>query len=423
MIRFLLSGVLRDRARSAFPLCIVSIGVFLTVVFSGWMDGIFGDMVDLSARFTTGHVRVVTRAYAQNESQLPNDLALIESESLLGELQSMYPGMEWARRIRFGGLADVADENGETKRQGPFSGLAVDLFSREGGEVERLSLERSLARGGLPERSGEALLSEEFAGQLGLKIGDEFTLFSSTMYGAMSFRQYRLAGTVRFGSTALDRGGLVVDLKDAQDALDMTDAAGEVLGFFRDGLYDDEAAARNVVDFNSRADTNDEFAPVMLRLKEQKQLAGIIDYMENLDALLTGIFILIMSVILWNTGLLGGLRRHSEFGVRLALGEDKRRLYGSLVIESALIGVMGSAAGTLAGLACLWYLQEYGLDFGGMMKSASMMLPTVYRARITPETFFIGFIPGVFSMVAGTMLSGLGIFRRNTAALFKELEV
>mgnify|MGYP003672062703 FL=1 len=52
-----------------------------------------------------------------------------------------------------------------------------------------------------------------------------------------------------------------------------------------------------------------------------------------------------------------------------------------------------------------------------------MMMPTVMRAKVTPNLYFIGFIPGVFAMVFGNMLSGIGIYKRETASLFKELEV
>ena len=64
MISFLFKGIIRDPQRSRLPVIIISIGVFLTVVLSAWMKGVLGDMVDLSAIFNTGHVRVITRAYA-----------------------------------------------------------------------------------------------------------------------------------------------------------------------------------------------------------------------------------------------------------------------------------------------------------------------------------------------------------------------
>lgn len=38
------------------------------------------------------------------------------------------------------------------------------------------------------------------------------------------------------------------------------------------------------------------------------------------------IFIVAMSIVLWNAGLMGSLRRYGEIGIRLAMGEDKRHL-------------------------------------------------------------------------------------------------
>jgi putative ABC transport system permease protein len=46
----------------------------------------------------------------------------------------------------------------------------------------------------------------------------------------------------------------------------------------------------------------------------------------------------------------------------------------------------------------------------------------VFRARITPETWYIGFVPGFLSTQLGALLAGIGIYRRQTAQLFKELE-
>jgi putative ABC transport system permease protein len=51
------------------------------------------------------------------------------------------------------------------------------------------------------------------------------------------------------------------------------------------------------------------------------------------------------------------------------------------------------------------------------------MIPNVVHARITITDFYLGFIPGVISTLVGTMLSGIGIYKRKTAQLFKELEV
>jgi len=66
---------------------------------SAYLKGVFSDITDMNAKFTTGHVKILTRAYAENEEQVPNDLALIDTKKLIAELQSEYPYMEWVERI------------------------------------------------------------------------------------------------------------------------------------------------------------------------------------------------------------------------------------------------------------------------------------------------------------------------------------
>lgn len=424
MIRFLIKGIVRDRSRSLLPIFVVAAGVFLTVLLSAYTRGVFNDIIDLNANFTTGHVKITTRAYAENAAQLPNDLALLDVSEILSELNKQYPNMEWVERIRFGGLIDVPDDKGETRMQGPAVGQAFDLISADTEEPQRLNLAKSLRQGRLPQSPGEALLSDDFAQKLQVSPGDEVTLFGSTMEGSMAFHNFTIVGTVSFGATALDRGAILVDLADAREALDMQDAAAEILGYFQEGGYDDDRAQEVVASFNAAYDNDpDEYAPVMQRLKQQNDLGSMMDTSENMRFILVSVFIFAMSIVLWNAGLLGGLRRYTEFGLRLAIGEPKKHIYRTLLYEAVVIGLIGSVFGTLLGLGAAYYLQEVGLDFSSLMKNSSMMIPQVYRAEITPDVFYIGFIPGLFSMVLGTAISGLGIYRRQTAMLFKEMEV
>ncbi|MEX1239545.1 MAG: ABC transporter permease, partial [Cyclobacteriaceae bacterium] len=157
--------------------------------------------------------------------------------------------------------------------------------------------------------------------------------------------------------------------------------------------------------------------------RDQAGMAEYMDYSSTVGSVMIFVFVLAMSVVLWNAGLLGGLRRYREFGVRLALGEEKNHLYATLIYEGILIGAIGSVTGTLVGLGISYYFQEIGIDVSGSLKNSSLMMPAVIRASITPTAFYIGFIPGLFSMVLGNALSGAGIYKRNTANLFKELEV
>ncbi|NPD44062.1 ABC transporter permease [Lentimicrobium sp. S6] len=424
MIKFLLKGILGDKNRSLLPIIIISIGVMLTIFLSGYMRGAMGDMIEQNARFQTGHVKVMSRVYAENESQMPNDLALLGVSEIQSQLEEDFPDVEWVDRIRFGGLLDVPDANGETKGQGPSAGMALELFSKNTGEVQRLNMEQSIVRGEIPSKKGEALIGEDFATKLDISIGDRITFMGTTMNGSMTFADFVVSGTIRFGSAALDRGILIIDISDARYMLDMEDAAGEIIGFLGEGLYVDEKATEIAQEFNEKyAGINDEFAPLMLRLRDQNNLDSYLEYVDGFASMFVTIFVLVMSIVLWNTGLLGGLRRYQEFGIRLALGEEKGHIYRSLIYEAILIGIIGSIVGTTLGLLGTWYMQVVGIDITGMMQNSTMLMPNVLRSKFTPELLYIGFIPGLVAMVLGNMLSGIGIYKRETATLFKELEV
>jgi putative ABC transport system permease protein len=424
MIRFLFKGLLRDRQRSLLPAIVVAAGVMLTVFLVCYLTGILGDFADFNARFSSGHVKIMTRAYADNLSQRPIDLAMVGVNEVLEEVQQDYPEMTWVLRTQFGGLLDVPDENGETRTQGPTIGIAIDMLTPGSKELERLNLEDILVKGHLPSGPGEILISDQFAENLGVAPGDKVTLMGSTMYGAMSFYNFTIAGTIRFGVAVMDRGAIIVDISDAQAALDMQDAAGEILGYLPGGHYIGEEADAVCASFNKKySDPADEYSLVMLKLTDQDEfLGGYLDLVDSAAFIIVFIFVLAMSIVLWNTGLIGGLRRYGEVGVRLAIGETKGHIYKSMIYESALIGLIGSGVGTILGLMFAYWVQEKGIDIGSMMKGATMMMPGKFHAKIVPEAYYLGFIPGLFSSTLGTMLSGIGIYRRKTASLFKELE-
>ncbi len=83
MIIFILKGLMRDRSRSLFPVLMVTAGVFLTVFLYCFMEGAMGDLISSTAKFDTGHVKVMTKAYKELSDQIPNDLAIMVLEGFL----------------------------------------------------------------------------------------------------------------------------------------------------------------------------------------------------------------------------------------------------------------------------------------------------------------------------------------------------
>ena len=426
MIKFLTKGILRDRSRSLFPILVITLTVAMIIAFQGFITGAFNGFFRDTAVVSTGHMKIMTRAYEEENLLLPNDLALLETDQLIEKLSKEYPDHFWTPRITFVGLLDIPDENGETLEQGPTFALGIELFSPSSRQIEIWDLKRKLTAGSLPRKANEVLLSTKLANRLGIKIGESVTFIGSTMHGSFSTFNYYVAGTFSLNMGPVDKEMMIVDISGARLALDMEDAASEILGYTHSLYYEDQPTVVLSQNFNvNNSDSTDIFSPIMLALRDSNQMGDMVDFNNAAMALILGIFLVIVMIVLWNMGLMNNLRRYGEIGMRLAIGESKGQVFRSMIMEAVIIGFIGSIVGTVMGLGITYYLQEVGIDYSkGLenLSSTSLVISNVFYAQVTPDLYYIGFIPGVFATVLGTMLAGRAIYKREMAQLFKELE-
>jgi len=427
MIRFLIKGLLRDRSRSLFPVLVITLTVTLVIFAIGFMKGTLNSLLLDTAVILTGHEKIVTRAYSEESQLMPNDLALLDVDRMIDDLNQDYQDFFWSPRITFAGLLDVPDENRETRVQGPVIAFGIDLLSDGSRQAEIWELKRFLVSGSLPKDSSDVLISSKLANQLNITIGEVVTFIGSTMNNAFTTHNFNVSGTFNLKKGQTDKQMMLVDLSGARLALDMDNAASAIFGFTHSLYYDDEAAVALRTHYNNtNSDSLDIFSPFMLALRDGNQMGTMVDISGAMLAIMGGVFMVVVMIVLWNMGLMNGLRRYGEVGLRLAMGESKGQVYRSMISEAVIIGLTGTVMGTGIGTALTYYVQENGIDYTKgieALSSSSMVMPNIFYAQVTPDLFYVGFIPGVLATVLGTMLAGLAIYKREMAQLFKELEI
>ncbi len=372
MLRFLIKGVLRDRSRSLFSFIAIVMGVLLAVLFRGFMAGVFDDMLHQSAVLMTGHVKVTTRAWVDEADIMPNDLAVLDVDSLVAQLSTDYPEMDWDPRILFAGLLDVPDDVGETRAQGPMLGIAVDFLSPESGarQVELWELDSRLVRGRLPASPEEVLLGERFATRLGIEPGEVGTFVGATMHGGFATYNFHVVGTVALGVGGIDQNLLLADLTGARAALDMEDGASAIFGLYKDMFYDDAGSVALSNTFNQlHSEPEDEFSLMMQPLRAQNSLGQIVDFSKGATLVIILIFMFIVVVLLWNLGLMNGLRRYGEFGVRLAMGETNEHEIRSVLTVVKINNELERIAD------CAVNIAEEVANYGEMLET----IPSTFR--------------------------------------------
>ena len=423
MYKFLLKGVFRDRHRYLFPLLIVSSGVLIQVFMLALINGYMGSFIRANAGFDTGHVKVVTRAYDELINQKPYDLGFLDIQSEVESWKKAYPQLDWVQRIHFGALMGVPGLGDSLSEQGEVICFGIDLLSSSY-ERNLMNLDKALVQGRMPESDSEILLSENALKRLQLKLGDSILLFGSDMDGALSSASFRICGTLSFGTQSLDRGAVIVNLNAARQMLNMEGGAAEVLGFFKSGEYNRELATNLKADFDKRfSNPDDEFSPVMLTMEDQNNMGYIMAMLDRMMGIFSAVFIIILGIVLWNSGLMNGIRRYGEFGVRLAVGESKLHIYHTLILEAVCIGVIGSGIGVILGYLLSAYFNLYGMDASVFSRNSTLLSEDMIYTSIDLPTAMSGFIPGILSTVLGAALAGMAVFKRQTSLLFKELEV
>ena len=428
MIDFLFKGLIRDKSRSFFPVIIITLIVSIIIFFSGFLNGVYNSLFLNTAILNSGHVKVVTHAYNLEHQLLPNDLALLDIDSKLNQLENTYEDYIWTPRITFAGLLDVPDENGETLSQSPVIGLGVDFFSEESKQLDIWDLKDKIIEGNFLNQNNQVLLSKKLSKRLEVFPGDVVTFIGATMYGGFTTYNLKVTGIFDLNLGPVDKDMMIVDFQGAQEILDMEqeNAASEILGYDKKLFFSDENTVRIRKDFNSNySSSNDEYRPVMLALRDSNQMSTIVDFSDVIMSIILGLFLVVVTLVLWNMGIMSGLRRYGEIGMRLAIGETKGHVFKSMVIESVIIGFFGSIMGTTLGILLTSYLQRVGIDYSkaiDSLSSSNFAMPNVFYPQVTPDLFYIGFIPGILATVFGTMLAGRAIYKREMAQLFKELE-
>ena len=431
MIAFLFRGILRDKSRFLFPFSIVAIGVTLVITLVGFMEGVFMGMIDMTANLDAGHLRLVNKPFYDEEHLRPLDRSLAAQSETLNWLKKNSPEKtRWSPRIRWGALLDVPDKNGDTVSQTPIVGMALDFKDKKSLELKRLRLEESLIDGKIPEQDKEMLMGDQLAKTLNIELNQAVTLLGQSFDGGLVMDNYRVVGLVKFGVSAMDKKMVLIDLADAQDSFYMEDMITDWLGFLpaQYSLGDYEAIKKNMkqplsklIEMPPKSWAEDDQA-ILLTIRDQQNIGAIADKFNIIKGFVVGIFTFLMMLVLWNAGILNGIHRYGEMGLRLAFGESHWRVIFNTGIEGLFVGVLGTLAGCIFGGVFAWFLQEVGINMGDSFAQSGLMINDVVRAKLTTGAFIQGVIPGVFASVAGNLIASIAIFKRTESNLFRELE-
>ena len=358
----------------------------LLVFMMSLQFGMYGLMVDNGLKAFTGHIQIQAPAYVDDQKMrqtVPDVVAL--AESLRASLQSDFVS---ARAQTFV-LASSEDRSYGIAIIGVEPEFEPGVSSIPGLVKEGRFLESDDAT--------EIVIGKTLAKNLRIGLGDELTLLGSGLDGSFAAAVVNVVGIFDSGVEDLDRSIAEIPMGLFQDTFFMEGAGHQIV-----------ITAPNidlVPELKARVQAlvpKDESHVVHDWNRLQPGLRQAIQADMSSSFAMYAVLVILVAFSVLNTQLMSVLERTREFGIVMSLGLKPGRLGRLVILETALMGLMGVVLGAIAGAIVTYYFTINGLSLPGMDEMAAQFnLPARMYPQISIATLLAGpMIVFLFSLLA-----------------------
>lgn len=197
-------------------------------------------------------------------------------------------------------------------------------------------------------KAGEkaVLVADKLAKYLNLTVGDTLILISQGYHGVSASGLFPVKGIISLPNPELNRSFIYMPLTTAQEFYSAYDRITSLAVNVNDNDYKQIVKTKNVL--LEQLDPQ-QFA-VMDWKEMNPELVQQIESDNTSGKLMIGILYLIIAFGIFSTVLMMTAERQREFGVMIAVGMQKLKLAGIVVIELIFIGILGTVSGMLASI-------------------------------------------------------------------------
>lgn len=348
--------------------------------------GMYGMMIDNALQVFTGDMQVQATDYKDEQKMrqiVPNIMPL--ANAIRSDLDS--------ETVAARGWAFALASSEERS-------FGIGIYGVEPGYERQVSnIPGLVAKGRFLEDidAAEIVIGATLARNLHVDIGDELTLLGSGVDGSFAAAVVAIVGIFESGVNDIDRNIAEIPLGLFQETFFMQ-GAGHQIAIVGNGLDQVpvlQARVRALLPTDSDLVVRDwdELQPGLKQAIQADMGSSFFMYF---------VLLILVSFSVLNTQLMSVLERTREFGIVMALGLRPGRLGRLVLLETAMMGVMGTVIGVLiGGLVTSWFSGN-GLAFPGMDEMAARFnLPSRMYPQVNLFTLLIG--PGVvfvFTMLA-----------------------
>ncbi len=343
MLRLAWRNVWRNFRRSLITTASMACGLAAIMFGQSMIKTEQHQLVEKATGSITGHIQVQHRSI--KDFKFPDKF--IEDPSVVETALQAQPGVAaFGKRINITGL--VSSPAGS-------SGTLICAVEPDK-EPHVTSMATYLIAGQFLGKSDhDIVMGDKLAQRLDVRLGEKVVVMAQAEDGSMGAEAFRLSGLYHTGSESFDGQIIYIPLPIAQTML----MAGKHVNQIVARLSDIDSVGRVKLELAERLSQR----PVqVLTWKDVDHEIMSIEKFQNglLDIVLLVVFVIVALGIL-NTLLMSLFERVREFGVLMAMGARPRWVMKLVLMESIILGSLGTALGIALGCILITYFHRAGL--------------------------------------------------------------
>lgn len=389
---FALRNLLRQKGRTGMTLASIFFGVIGLILSGGFVEDVFIQLREATIHSRLGHLQIYREGfYAQGAKEpyayLIDDPAAVEAKA------AAVPGVvDTMKRLNFFGLLN----NGKTDL--PIIGDGVEPAKEaQLGSFFFIIEGRQL----MDDDAYGVLLGEGVAKSMKLEVGSFITVLANTPEGALNSLEFEVVGVFRTFSKDYDARAVRVALPAAQELIGVAGVHAVVVSL-ADTLATDTTAAA------MKAAIGDDGYELKTWFELDDFYAKTVDLYKSQLGVLQFIILVVVLLSVANSVSMTAYERVGEFGTLKALGKRSGDIAQLIILENALLGLIGALLGVLLGIALALGISAIGIP---MPPPPNSNVGYTALIRVVPSVVVVSFFIGFIATVLSALLAARGASR------------
>jgi putative ABC transport system permease protein len=349
LLKIAVRSTRRNTRRTIITIITIVIGVVVIVMARGLIKGLQKEIIGNVLETRTGDIQIHRVGYRETLDILPLHL-VVAFDEVLGEVSGIRGIQEISGRILFSGHLTTEEESAV------LIGKAIDV-EKELRICPRLADNVDIGEFLSPEDGNHVVLTEDLYTTLNAKVGDTFTLFATSMEGAINATELIVKGMIRSDLPDSRKRLGYIPLRTAQDLLLMDGIVTEIV------VKADEDRSIDEVAGVIKAGLSRQGLEVNTWKEIEHNIRRMLSNHDFMSAVVTSILFIIVFSTVMNTMLMIVLERTREIGTLTAIGFRWRQVSSLFVLEGAVKGLMGGVVGVALGATLVAVLNSTGIPF------------------------------------------------------------